>query len=450
MINLKNLFALLIFFLLLCNCSFDSKSGIWGDNQKEKKRISDLEKRQKGIIVIDKIYSSEKIFTKEIAIRKKITLTKSYKNSTWQMSGSNYQNNLGHFFLSNTDEKLIKKKIGKNKNPIPKKNTTLLSYKGNLIFSDDRGIIYNVTKNVKQNWKINIYKKTYKNIYKNLTLSIYEDNLYVADNMGFIYSISLVTKKLLWIKNHGVPFKSNIKVFDNKIYVMDQDNRILCFDTIKGLKIWDLLTISSFIKSQNLFSLALTNSADLLVLNSSADLFKINGKDGSVIYTTNTSGSTLLDASDFFVSSDLVLTKKEIIFSASDTIYSYDINNPIINWETQVSSVSSPIINNGNIFIVTRNGYFVILDQISGEIISSNNILKVLKKKHQETKIVSFIMASGKIYSLTKNGFIIVSSPFSGKVESFKKTGEILNNDPIIYDGNLFIITANAKIIRYN
>ena len=412
MINLKNLFALLIFFLLLCNCSFDSKSGIWGDNQKEKKRISDLEKRQKGIIVIDKIYSSEKIFTKEIAIRKKITLTKSYKNSTWQMSGSNYQNNLGHFFLSNTDEKLIKKKIGKNKNPIPKKNTTLLSYKGNLIF--------------------------------------YEDNLYVADNMGFIYSISLVTKKLLWIKNHGVPFKSNIKVFDNKIYVMDQDNRILCFDTIKGLKIWDLLTISSFIKSQNLFSLALTNSADLLVLNSSADLFKINGKDGSVIYTTNTSGSTLLDASDFFVSSDLVLTKKEIIFSASDTIYSYDINNPIINWETQVSSVSSPIINNGNIFIVTRNGYFVILDQISGEIISSNNILKVLKKKHQEAKIVSFIMASGKIYSLTKNGFIIVSSPFSGKVESFKKTGEILNNDPIIYDGNLFIITANAKIIRYN
>ena len=46
----------IIFFLLLIllnNCSFDSKTGIWGDAEKERKRISKLEKDQKEIIKIE-------------------------------------------------------------------------------------------------------------------------------------------------------------------------------------------------------------------------------------------------------------------------------------------------------------------------------------------------------------------------------------------------------------
>ena len=32
---------------------------------------------------------------------------------------------------------------------------------------------------------------------------------------------------LIWIKNYGVPIKSNIKVFDDKIFLIDSDNKII-------------------------------------------------------------------------------------------------------------------------------------------------------------------------------------------------------------------------------
>ena len=51
----------LIFFLLLIltqNCSFDKKSGIWNSAEDEKKRISELEKKQKSILDVQRIYSS--------------------------------------------------------------------------------------------------------------------------------------------------------------------------------------------------------------------------------------------------------------------------------------------------------------------------------------------------------------------------------------------------------
>ena len=71
--NKKNLIFLLIF-LLINNCSFDSKTGIWSGSEKEKRRISDLEKQQKEIINVEKVYSSENIFSQEIKLDKNLIL----------------------------------------------------------------------------------------------------------------------------------------------------------------------------------------------------------------------------------------------------------------------------------------------------------------------------------------------------------------------------------------
>ena len=65
MIN-KKISILFISFILLNNCSFDSKSGIWGDSRKEKERIADLKKKQKEIVKVETIYSTENFFSKEI------------------------------------------------------------------------------------------------------------------------------------------------------------------------------------------------------------------------------------------------------------------------------------------------------------------------------------------------------------------------------------------------
>ena len=115
-----------------------------------------------------------------------------------------------------------------------------------------------------------------------------------------------------------------------------------------------------------------------------------------------------------------------------------------------MSSVGTPIIDKNNIFIVTENGFFVILNKNNGEIISSVNILKALKTKKQTTKVTGFIMGSEKIYSVTANGYLIISSAISGKVENFKKIGDPISSAPIITDGKLFIYTKNSKILGFN
>ena len=445
----KNLIFFLIF-ILLVNCSFDNKTGIWSGSKKEKRRISELEKEQKQTKVVDYIYSSKSVYSKEISLTKKISISNPRKNLSWKMSSLNQQNFLGNIYLSGIDNIFLKKKIGKNQFPMSKIISSPLVFENNIIFSDNNGTIFNINQNGEINWKKNIYKKIYKKVYKNLVFSIYQNNIYVADNIGFIYSIGLNNGKLVWIKNHGIPIKSNIKIYKNKIFLINQDNRILCFNTKNGSKIWDIRSVPSFIKLQNFLSSAISKQGDVIAINSSGDLLKVNANNGKIAWSLNTLQSTLAHATDFFKSSEIVIIDDDIIFSSKSSIFSYNLNTGYTNWKQEVSSIGAPIIDGKNIFILTDNGYFVIIDKDTGIIISSTNILKILKKKKQETKITGFIMGSGKIYSVTSNGYLIVSSPVSGKVEYFKKIGDPVTSTPIINNGKLYILTKNSRIYGFD
>tara|TARA_Y100000590_G_scaffold453683_1_gene599163 strand:+ start:1358 stop:2707 length:1350 start_codon:yes stop_codon:yes gene_type:complete len=445
----KNLIFFLIL-ILLVNCSFDTKTGIWTGDETVKKKVADLEKEQIRQQNIKKIYSIGDEYTIEQNLTRKIILSKPKKNSSWQTPSLNEQNFLGNIYLTGIDNRFLKKKVGKNKFNLSKTTASPLIYNDSILLSDNKGTIFNVDEFGKLNWKKNIYRKIYKKIYKNLTFSIYKNNVYIADNIGFIYAIALDSGKLIWIKNYGIPFKSKMKIFDNKIFLMNQDNKLSSFSAKDGSMVWSYTTLSSFIKSQNFLSLALSKEGNVIAITSLGDLIKINSKNGNIIWSLNTLGAMLPDVTDFFIASDIVIANESIIFSAQSTLFSCDLNSGIVNWKINVSSVAAPIVDGNNIFFVTENGYFVIINFDTGEIVSSTNVLKILKKKKQSTKITGFVMGSGKIYAVTSNGYLIISSATSGKVESFKNVKDPITSVPVINNGKLFIYTENSRILGFN
>ena len=443
----------LIFFLiftLLANCSFDNKTGIWSGSEEEKKRIFELEKEQKRKIEVVKIYSSENLYSKEISAVNNISLTEPKTNSSWKMAGLNLQNFIGNIHLSGINNNFLKKKIGKDKFSISKVTASPLVINDNIIFADDTGTIFSISKKGKKNWKKNIYKKRYKQIYKNLSLSIYKDKIYIADNIGFIYAVNLENGKLFWIKNHGIPLKSRVKIFKDKIFLINQDNRLICLDTKTGSKIWDIRSVSSFIKTQHFLGLAISKKGDLVILNSSGDLLKIKASNGRIYWSQNVTGSMESHDTDFFKSSDIVINENDIIFTTSSSIFYINLNNGYLNWKENIGSGNIPIIDGKNIFLISDNGYFVNIDKNSKEIIWSINILKILKKKRQKTEITGFVMGSGKIYATTLNGYLIICSATSGNVEYFKKIGDKITSSPIIIDDSLYILTRKSRILGFN
>ena len=214
---IKKIILYLFSSFFIFSCSFDKISGIWSGTENEKRRLGEIQQEQKERLNIVKLYSTENTYNKEVLYKGNIKLPKPIKNVSWESVGYNDQNLLNNFYLPDVNNRFLKRKIGKNKFPILKTSSSPI-VSDNLIFlSDDRGTIFSVTRSGSINWKTNIYKKMYRNIYKNLSIAKSKNNIYVSDNIGFIYALSSISGKVIWIKNHGIPIKSKLKVFKHKI-----------------------------------------------------------------------------------------------------------------------------------------------------------------------------------------------------------------------------------------
>ena len=444
----KKINYFIILFIFFTGCSFDSKSGIWDGVKKEKKRLLAIEKKQASGDNT-RVYSSNTYFSEEVIPSSEVNLSEAKKNSFWKMNGLNLQNSTGNSYLTGIQNRFLKKKIGKDKFDISNIVMPPLVSGKNIIVTDDLGTIFNINKDGKINWKTNIYKKIHKRIYKNLSLFIKKDKIYITDNIGFVYVIELRNGDLVWKKNVGVPIKSNIKVLKNKIFLINQDNRIFCLSTKDGSNLWDLRATSSFIKSQNFLGLAISKQEDLVVLTSSGDLFKIKTSNGQVTWSLKIS-SLINHDSDFFMSSNILLSEDEIIFSASNTLFNFNLSSGYLNWKKNVSSIGTPIIDRNYILIVSTNGYFINFDKNSGNIIWSTDIFQILDKKNFTTRVTGYVLGSDKMIATTSNGYLIESSGTTGKVISSKKVGNSINAPPIVSGGSLYILTDNSRILGFN
>jgi len=439
---------LLLLISLFLGCSFDKKTGIWDGDEKRKILAKSGKQKNKNIV---KIYSSdEEIYEEEIIATKSIILTKPKKNLFWKSSNLNLQNHTGNLYLGELNNRFLKKKFGKNKFSISKILSSPLTYNDNIILFDDLGTIFKMSLKGKIKWKKNIYKKVYKKIYKNLTFFIFGNQLYVADNIGMIYSMNLDDGNVTWIKNHGIPIKSNIKIFDNKIYFINQENTLVCLDTKDGSKIWDVRTTTSFIKSQNLLGFAISKEGKLVMVNSSGDLLKIDLGSGGIEWSLNPTSFYFAQDTDFFSTTDILINKNEIFYSTSSSTFSINLFNGYVNWEKKIVSKMIPIADGNNVFLVSKNGYFVNLDRVSGEVIWSTNLLKNLKENKRNTEITGFILGNNRIYVTTLSGYLISASANSGKLENFIKIGDNITTSPIISNGALFILTEDSKILGFS
>ena len=457
---IKRVYCYLFFlvFLLFTGCSFDKKTGIWDGYEKQKEEINKLRNERKKLSNTINIYSTKSFVSKEIPPKKPIILSSPEKNLLWQMTGFNLQNDVGHKYLSGITNRFLKKKVSKNKFVRSEEMSPILIFDNFLYITNDTGTIFKVNYNGRIVWKKNIYKKMYKNLYKKLSFAIYKNNLFISDNMGFIYSLDILTGDPIWIKNLGIPFKSQLKIFNDKIYVVNQDNRLLSLSVKDGFKVWDIRSISSYIKSQSLLSIAISPSGDLVFLNSSGDLNKVNAETGRLIWTLNAKDYSFAHDTDFFESSNIVISDNSIIFTTTSAIYSYDLFSGYLNWSQNVNSKGNPIINGDYVFLITKDGYFLNFDKITGEIIWSTNILPALEKgwkipfekEKSETVVTGYILGSGKLYITTFNGFLIVCSASNGKVESFQRIAFVNTYSPIISNNSLFVLTKNFKLFGFN
>ena len=130
--------------------------------------------------------------------------------------------------------------------------------------------------------------------------------------------------------------------------------------------------------------------------------------------------------------------------------FSIDLGAGIFNWENKVNSNLRPSLVGNYLFTVSIEGYLIVIEKNSGNIIRVSDVFKDFKKKKRDKiKPVGFIIGLNKIYLSTDNGKLLVIDIATGKTVSILKIDNEKISRPFVLDKNLFVIKDNA-IIKLN
>ena len=426
--------VLFLIILLITNCSLDNKSGIWTKSEKIK-----VEKK----LITSELFKKEESLSKEFNSNVKIQLKSHLSNNSFL---NNLSNNNGRANYNGNLKSLSKFKYSTIDN-FDELEPEIVFEGNNIIFFDNKGSILKFDQFSKLIWKKNYYKKTEKKQKPILSLANNQKTLVIVDNFAKYYAINIKTGELLWSKRNSSPFNSQIKIYKDKFFVTDFDNVLKCFSIKDGKELWNVKTETTFIKSQKKLSLVILNGK-VYFNNSIGDISAVDVNSGNLIWQTPTQSSSIYEGAFLLKTSDLVANDESILLSNNkNEFFSINANTGVLNWKQKINSNLRPTIVDNLVFTVTMEGFLVVVENSTGNIIRITNVFdRFKKKKKSKIKPVGFIVGTSNIYLTTDNGRLIIIDILSGKSSLILKIDNEKISRPFILNKNLFIVKDNAII----
>lgn len=434
---MNKIFNLLLVVFFTTNCSFNSNSTFWSGEKKIQKEAS---------FTIREINEKQPVLQNEFNADLKINLTdKKIENELI----SKFYNNDGISSYDGTLKSISKYSFSKI-DKFERYEPEIIINEDTIIFFDDKGTILKFDNNSKLLWKKNYYTKTEK---KNKPFLFFANNLntlIVADTIAKYYAININSGELIWSKNNKSPFNSQIKIYKDKFFIVDDSNILKCFSLSDGSLIWEFKTQDALIRSQKKVSLALKNNK-IIFSSTIGDLTAVDVETGKLVWQTPTRSNRIIEETMFLKISDIIIGGNSIFFSNNENeFFSIDEETGILNWKQNINSSLRPAYIDDLIFTVTEEGFLIVIESNTGNIIRSTYLFESIKeKKRKKINPIGFIVGKKNIYLSTNIGRLFVIDILSGKTQSVIKIDNKKISRPKVLNQNLYIAKDNS-IVKLN
>ena len=430
-------------FLFLNSCSFDNKTGIWDGSEIRKK----AKKEEEFLIDAKDSFTTESDQLKEFDSGVNLVSAISPAKIPNEWAEENFNN------LNNVDNSsyLNKKKLAYKSRKISghKISDNFLYNDNQFIFSDLKGnIIVFSEKEQTVKFKFNFYKNILKNFPKKISIILKKNVIFAADNLGYVYALDVSTKKIVWAKNYGVPFFSNIKIIDDLLFLVNKDNKVYILNLLSGEKIWEYSTDRSKLntKYKNIISYSDNN---LILLNTNGSVYAIDILNKNIKWFYNVN-SIVVSKNDIFNGISNIIDKRSVLIASSNSISALDLENGDLIWQKKYNIEIDPIVSSKLILLLTKENYLTFLSKETGEVVWSSKLSNMWKrysnKEFKNKKISSMKLMNDNLFLFSERSELIEISLQKKKIKNIFNSKYDFKNEIIVIKNHLYFVDKKKLI----
>ena len=262
--------------------------------------------------------------------------------------------------------------------------------------------------------------------------------------MANLYALDYLNGSLIWKNFNKASFNSEIKIFNDKVFLIDFENVIRCISIKNGKEIWNFGTEKSFIKSQRKLSLIIQND-QVIFIDTFGDINSLDINTGNLNWQTQTVNEYIYESAFLLKNSKLVYDDDAIYVSNNQNkFFSINSKSGFINWEQKINTYLDPSVIENLVITISEDGYLIIIDKRNGNILRSTNILDTFRNK--KINPTGFIIAKNFIYVCLNNGKLLKVSIKDGKTKNILKIDNGKISRPYVLNKHMYILRNDAII----
>lgn len=281
-----------------------------------------------------------------------------------------------------------------------------------------------------------------------------DGTVFAATGYGQLTAIDITTGKSKWTISVGAPVRGApaVAVDEKRVIVLTADNQTLAFDTEKGEARWAHRGIR---EGAGYFSTTspVISEGIVIAAYSSGELFAIRAETGSVLWSDSVASNSKTSAAAVFSGIDadpIVQDGVVVVTSASGQMQASALLNGRPLWQQKIGAHVTPWPAGNAVFVLSDTHDLIAIFKRSGKIRWSTSLMqRDHLEKDATPPLYGPILAGNAILVVTGDGQLMAFRPQDGvKLSSFDISSDVATN-PVIADGNLYLISKDARLHKF-
>ena len=287
-----------------------------------------------------------------------------------------------------------------------------------------------------------------------------EGKVFVASGYRTVSALDAATGEVLWQHKTDLPVHGAPTVAAGRVYVVDVDNQLIALEAASGRPAWFYRGITEPARIMRASSPAISGET-VVAPFSSGQVVALRAANGQPVWEqvlSRTSRTNALSELRDIAGRPVISRGFVYAISQSGVMQALDIRSGNPKWELPIGGVNAPLPVGDVVYVVSKSGELTVVNRDSGQIYWTRDLNEGrvrteggwffgMGKRTVRPTWSGPVLASNRLVLVNSEGELVAFDPKTGAQTASINLGAPAYIAPAAYNGALYVLTDDARLI---